>query len=175
MAVAAAKPEVFTRNSSGLVRVMLPYSAFIYNILTMGLIFPWTYLWAPGAPAGRPARLGHSACDDLRDPHRARLRLVIDSAATLGRRLCVSEPGIRRRNRLLDRDVGVRDLDPAMGRSIGLAALLSRVCFVVSRPRRDYGQSDVDQHRRLVHHALGDHHREHPECVLGDVALGQRL
>jgi basic amino acid/polyamine antiporter, APA family len=54
MAVAAAKPEVFTRNASGLVRVMSPYSAFVYNILTMGLIFPWTYLWAPGAlPGGR--------------------------------------------------------------------------------------------------------------------------
>src|SRR5512141_1488908 len=54
MAVAAAKPEGFTRNASGLVRVMSPYSAFIYNILTMGLIFPWTYLWAPGAlPGGR--------------------------------------------------------------------------------------------------------------------------
>jgi amino acid transporter len=54
MAVAAATPEVFTRKSSGLVRVMSPYSAFIYNILTMGLIFPWTYLWAPGAlPGGR--------------------------------------------------------------------------------------------------------------------------
>ncbi|MBI4769263.1 MAG: hypothetical protein HY784_02335 [Chloroflexi bacterium] len=52
--VAAAKPEVFTRRASGLVRVMSPYSAFIYNILTMGLIFPWTYLWAPGAlPGGR--------------------------------------------------------------------------------------------------------------------------
>jgi APA family basic amino acid/polyamine antiporter len=49
-----AKPEVFTRKASGLVRVMSPYSAFIYNILTMGLIFPWTYLWAPGAlPGGR--------------------------------------------------------------------------------------------------------------------------
>jgi basic amino acid/polyamine antiporter, APA family len=47
-------PEVFTRKASGLVRVMSPYSAFIYNILTMGLIFPWTYLWAPGAlPGGR--------------------------------------------------------------------------------------------------------------------------
>ncbi|HEY8275380.1 MAG TPA: APC family permease [Methyloceanibacter sp.] len=54
MATATAKPEVFTRNSSGLVRVMSPYSAFVYNILTMGLIFPWTYLWAPGAlPGGR--------------------------------------------------------------------------------------------------------------------------
>jgi basic amino acid/polyamine antiporter, APA family len=51
---ATAKPEVFTRKASGLVRVMSPYSAFVYNILTMGLIFPWTYLWAPGAlPGGK--------------------------------------------------------------------------------------------------------------------------
>ena len=50
----SAQPEVFTRKASGLVRVMSPYSAFIYNILTMGLIFPWTYLWAPGAlPGGK--------------------------------------------------------------------------------------------------------------------------
>ena len=34
-----SKPEVFTRKASGLVRVMSPFSAFIYNILTMGLIF----------------------------------------------------------------------------------------------------------------------------------------
>jgi len=54
MATATARPEVFTRKASGLVRVMSPYSAFVYNILTMGLIFPWTYLWAPGAlPGGR--------------------------------------------------------------------------------------------------------------------------
>jgi len=52
MATATAKPEVFTRKASGLVRVMSPYAAFIYNILTMGLIFPWTYLWAPGALPG---------------------------------------------------------------------------------------------------------------------------
>ena len=51
---AAARPEVFTRKASGLVRVMSPFSAFIYNVLTMGLIFPWTYLWAPGAlPGGK--------------------------------------------------------------------------------------------------------------------------
>ena len=49
---AAATPEVFVRKSSGLVRVMSPSSAFIYNVLTMGLIFPWTYLWAPGALPG---------------------------------------------------------------------------------------------------------------------------
>jgi amino acid transporter len=52
MSSSAATPEVFTRKASGLVRVMSPYSAFVYNILTMGLIFPWTYLWAPGALPG---------------------------------------------------------------------------------------------------------------------------
>ena len=50
--MATATPEVFVRRSSGLVRVMSPSSAFIYNILTMGLIFPWVYLWAPGALPG---------------------------------------------------------------------------------------------------------------------------
>lgn len=50
----ASRPEIFTRKASGLVRVMSPFSAFVYNILTMGLIFPWTYLWAPGAlPGGK--------------------------------------------------------------------------------------------------------------------------
>ena len=50
----ATMPEIFVRKSSGLVRVMSPSSAFVYNVLTMGLIFPWTYLWAPGAlPGGR--------------------------------------------------------------------------------------------------------------------------
>jgi amino acid transporter len=54
MTAVTVKAEVFTRKASGLVRVMSPYSAFIYNILTMGLIFPWTYLWAPGAlPGGK--------------------------------------------------------------------------------------------------------------------------
>lgn len=50
----ATKPEVFVRKASGLVRVMSPYSAFVYNILTMGIIFPWTYLWAPATlPGGK--------------------------------------------------------------------------------------------------------------------------
>jgi len=41
---AQVQPEVFARKASGLVRVMSPASAFAYNVLTMGLIFPWTYL-----------------------------------------------------------------------------------------------------------------------------------
>src|SRR5947208_16946038 len=56
--VAVTQPQVFTRRASGLVRVMSPYSAFIYNILTMGIIFPWTYLWAPTAFQGSNLILG---------------------------------------------------------------------------------------------------------------------
>jgi amino acid transporter len=37
---------------------MSPYSAFIYNILTMGVIFPWTYIWAPTAFQGSNLILG---------------------------------------------------------------------------------------------------------------------
>jgi APA family basic amino acid/polyamine antiporter len=47
MAVSTAKPEVFSRKASGLVRVMSPWSAFIYNFLAMGIIFPWIYVEAP--------------------------------------------------------------------------------------------------------------------------------
>ena len=54
----ALTPQVFTRRASGLVRVMSPYSAFIYNILTMGVIFPWTYIWAPTAFQGSNLVLG---------------------------------------------------------------------------------------------------------------------
>jgi basic amino acid/polyamine antiporter, APA family len=57
-AAAAPAPQVFTRRASGLVRVMSPYSAFIYNILTMGLIFPWTFIWAPTAFQGSNLVLG---------------------------------------------------------------------------------------------------------------------
>lgn len=47
-----AGPHVFTRKASGLVRVMSPRSALIYNFLTMGVIFPWTFVWAPAAFQG---------------------------------------------------------------------------------------------------------------------------
>jgi basic amino acid/polyamine antiporter, APA family len=55
---AAVEPQVFARRASGLVRVMSPASAFAYNVLTMGLIFPWTYLWGPFAAPGANIALG---------------------------------------------------------------------------------------------------------------------
>jgi len=57
--------EVFTRKSSGLIRVMSPFSAFVYNVLTMGLIFPWVYLQAPAAFPGSSLWLGIIICTIL--------------------------------------------------------------------------------------------------------------
>lgn len=42
--------EVFARKSSGLIRVMSPYSAFAYNVLNIGVIFPWVYISVALAP-----------------------------------------------------------------------------------------------------------------------------
>ena len=41
---ATGQVQVFTRRASGLVRVMSPYSAFAYNVLNIGVIFPWVYI-----------------------------------------------------------------------------------------------------------------------------------
>jgi basic amino acid/polyamine antiporter, APA family len=41
---ATSEVQVFTRRASGLVRVMSPYSAFAYNVLNIGIIFPWVYI-----------------------------------------------------------------------------------------------------------------------------------
>jgi APA family basic amino acid/polyamine antiporter len=43
-ATATGEVQVFTRRASGLVRVMSPYSAFAYNVLNIGVIFPWVYI-----------------------------------------------------------------------------------------------------------------------------------
>ena len=57
-----AAKEVFVRKSSGLIRVMSPFSAFVYNVLTMGLIFPWVYLQSPAAFPGSSLWLGILIC-----------------------------------------------------------------------------------------------------------------
>lgn len=50
--------QPFMRESSGLVRAMPPYSAFAYNILNIGVIFPWVYLLSAGAFPGSNIALG---------------------------------------------------------------------------------------------------------------------
>lgn len=64
----AARPEVFTRKASGLVRVMSPYSAYVYNILTMGIIFPWVFLVSPTAFPGGNVPLGILICTLIEIP-----------------------------------------------------------------------------------------------------------
>jgi amino acid transporter len=63
-----ATPEIFTRKASGLVRVMSPYSAFVYNILTMGIIFPWVFLVSPTAFPGGNIPLGILICTVIQIP-----------------------------------------------------------------------------------------------------------
>ncbi len=48
----------FKRKTSGLPRVMSPYSAFIYNVLNIAPIFPWVYLLSAGAFPGSNIWLG---------------------------------------------------------------------------------------------------------------------
>src|SRR5574341_1096437 len=68
MSAASTTPEVFTRKASGLVRVMSPYSAFVYNILTMGIIFPWVFLVSPTAFPGGNVPLGILICTAIQIP-----------------------------------------------------------------------------------------------------------
>jgi len=68
MSAMAAGAEVFTRKASGLVRVMSPYSAFVYNILTMGIIFPWVFLVSPTAFPGGNVPLGILICTLIQIP-----------------------------------------------------------------------------------------------------------
>jgi amino acid transporter len=68
MSAMAGTAEVFTRKASGLVRVMSPYSAFVYNILTMGIIFPWVFLVSPTAFPGGNVPLGILICTLIQIP-----------------------------------------------------------------------------------------------------------
>jgi len=58
--MAEQKPTttVFARRSSGLIRVMSPYSAFAYNVLNIGVIFPWVYLTTLAVYPGASVTLG---------------------------------------------------------------------------------------------------------------------
>lgn len=59
---ATAEVQVFTRRASGLVRVMSPYSAFAYNILNIGVIFPWVYITTLAGFQGANVWLGILIC-----------------------------------------------------------------------------------------------------------------
>src|SRR5467141_540622 len=59
---ATAQVQVFTRRASGLVRVMSPYSAFAYNILNIGVIFPWVYITTIAFQSGASVWAGILIC-----------------------------------------------------------------------------------------------------------------
>src|SRR5439155_20858196 len=59
---ATAQVQVITRRASGLVRVMSPYSAFAYNILNIGVIFPWVYITTIAFQAGASVWAGILIC-----------------------------------------------------------------------------------------------------------------
>ena len=155
MAVAAAKPEVFTRKSSGLVRVMSPYSAFIYNILTMGLIFPWTYLWAPGALPGGRLVWGILLAMIFEIP-------IALTYVWLSTALPRSGGDYVFQSRVFGGGVGFSIVMSGFViwilQWVALSGwLLSYLGFAlaVSRPRRHHGQPVADSNRRVVHHAVG--------------------
>ena len=170
MAVAAAKPEVFTRNSSGLVRVMSPYSAFIYNILTMGLIFPWTYLWAPGALPGGRLVWGILLAMIFEIP-------IALTYVWLSTALPRSGGDYVFQSRVFGGGIGFSivmsgfviwilqwvALSGWLLSYLGFASLFLRLGGTMGNPT-------LTSRRRVVHHALGHHHRQHPERAAGDVA-----
>ena len=59
---ATGQVQVFTRRASGLVRVMSPYSAFAYNILNIGVIFPWVYIQTLSVDPGANIWIGILIC-----------------------------------------------------------------------------------------------------------------
>lgn len=54
--------EVFVRKASGLVREMSPYSAFAYNVLAIGILFPFTYLQGPAVFPAANIAIGIVIC-----------------------------------------------------------------------------------------------------------------
>ena len=154
MATATAIPEVFTRKASGLVRVMSPYSAFVYNILTMGLIFPWTYLWAPGALPGGKLVWGILLAMLIEIPIAFAYVWLSTALPRSGgdyvfqSRVFGGGIGLHRG------DVRLRDLDPAVGRPVRLAALLPGLRAALPGARGHAGKP-----RRCPTSASGSHRR----------------
>jgi basic amino acid/polyamine antiporter, APA family len=54
--------EVFVRKASGLVREMSPFSAFAYNVLAIGILFPFLYLQGPAVFPAANIALGVLIC-----------------------------------------------------------------------------------------------------------------
>ena len=115
---------------------MSPYSAFICNILTMGFISPWTYIWAPGALPGG-ASLGDLFAMLLEIPIARPMsgwprRCRGGAATTCFKAACSGAASGSRSCRRL------RGVDPAVGGAVGMAALLPRLRVHVPRTGGDH-------------------------------------
>ena len=164
VAKSVAKPEVFTRKASGLVRVMSPWSAMFYNILAMGVIFPWTYLWAPGSLPGGQLVWGIILAMLFEIP----IALVYVFLSTAlprsggdyvfqsrvwggGTAFAITMSGI-----VIWQFVWIA-LAGWLLSYLGFAPLFLGL-------GRNPGESDSGSHWRGVHYGAGHHGRQHPEC-----------
>ena len=175
MATTAAKPEVFSRKASGLSRVMSPWSAFMYNFLTMGVIFPWTFVWAPAAFPGVSVWKACLLAIVLELP----IALAYVWMATAMPR---SGGDYVFQSRVLGGAIGFPvvmsgfvDLDPPVGRARRLAARDPRRRAAAHGARRELEEPEPDRRRRLVPVGRGRrHHQHHRRRRDGDPA-GHRL
>src|SRR6266540_1274275 len=170
----AVVPQVFTRRASGLVRVMSPYSAFIYNILTMGLIFPWTYVWAPTAFQGSNLVLGILFAFLFELPIALAYTWLATSLPRSGGDYVFQSRvfgGVRvhRRVRVL------RRVDPPVGGAVRLADGDARAGADVHRPGRGHQDPRLHQLGNVVRHVRRHHHDQHPERAGVAGPAGQRL
>ena len=116
------------------VRVMSPYSAFIYNILTMGVIFPWTYLWAPTAFQGSNLVLGIVFAFLFELPIALAYVWLATSLPRSGGDYVFQSRVFGGGVRVHGRVRVLRRVDPAVGGAVGLAAGDARYRAHVHRP-----------------------------------------
>ena len=135
----------------------------------MGLIFPWTYLWAPGALPGGQIVWGILLAIVLEIPIALAYVWLSTALPEIRRRLRLPEPRARRRDRLHAGHVRVRDLDPPVGRAVRVAAQLPRLCAALPGSRRDARERDVPRLGGLVRDRDG--HRRRSSIINAFVAL----
>ena len=154
---------------------MSPWSAMFYNILAMGVIFPWTYLWAPGSLPGGQLVWGIILAMLFEIP----IALVYVFLSTAlprsggdyvfqsrvwggGTAFAITMSGI-----VIWQFVWIA-LAGWLLSYLGFAPLFLGLGATLRK-------SDPGQHRRGVYHRSRHHDRQHPECLGRLCAAGFRL
>ncbi len=102
---------------------MSPWSAFMYNFLTMGVIFPWTFVWAPEAFPGVSVWMACLFATLLELPIALAYVWMATAMPRSGGDYVFQSRVLGGADRLPDRDERLRHLDPAVGRPGRLALL----------------------------------------------------